>query len=127
MPSDALIPVLAYPSVGDAIGWLEAAFGFGRRWQIVDHRAQVAVGESAAIAIIAGEVPPRSADHVMIRVEGIEAHRERAAAAGATVGPIESFPYGERQYTAVDFAGRSWVFSESVADVDPRDWGASTP
>ena len=33
------------------------------------------------------------------------------------------FPYGERQYTALDFSGRAWTFSETIADVDPREWG----
>lgn len=107
MPVDALIPVPAYPSVADAVAWLTAAFGFGLRWQIGHHRAQVSVGEAAAIAIVAGEPPAGAADHVMVRVEGIEAHRARAEAGGATVGPIEAFPYGECQYTATDFAGRS--------------------
>ena len=31
--------------------------------------------------------------------------------------------YGERQYACIDFAGRSWSFSQSVADVDPAEWG----
>jgi hypothetical protein len=42
--------VLAYPSVAEAVDWLEKASGFSRRWIMGDHRAQVAVGESAAIA-----------------------------------------------------------------------------
>jgi predicted enzyme related to lactoylglutathione lyase len=29
-----------------------------------------------------------------------------------------------RQYTAEDFAGYEWTFSQSVADVDPEEWGA---
>ena len=125
MPRDVLIPVVAYPSVSEALAWLTGAFGFGLRWQVGSHRAQVAVGPSAAIAIAAGEVTP-SADHVMVRVDGIEKHRARAQAAGATVSDIAEFPYGERQYTATDFAGRAWVFTESVADVAPADWGATT-
>lgn len=62
----------------------------------------------------------------MVRVEDLPAHRLRAAAARATVGDLAEYPFGERQYTAVDFAGRAWVFTETVADVDPTDWGAST-
>jgi uncharacterized glyoxalase superfamily protein PhnB len=33
------------------------------------------------------------------------------------------YPYGERQYSAVDVGGHHWTFSESIADVDPADWG----
>jgi len=30
--------------------------------------------------------------------------------------------YGERQYTFADFEGHRWTFSQSIADVDPKDW-----
>lgn len=123
MPKDVLIPVIGYPSVSQGVAWLGDAFGFTLRWQVGDHRAQLGVGPDAAIAILVGEVTAGS-DHVMVRVADIEAHRARAAAAGARVGPVASYPYGEMQYTAVDFADRSWVFTESVADVSPADWGA---
>ncbi len=126
MPSGVLIPVISYPSVSEAVAWLDSAFGFELRWQVGEHRAQVAVTPDAAIAIVAGTVIATT-DHVMVRVEGIESHRTRAEDAGAHVGPIGEFPYGERQYTAVDFAGRTWVFTQSVADVDPYEWGASRP
>ena len=39
MPDDVLVPVLAYPSVTEAVAWLTEAFGFTFRWQIEDHRA----------------------------------------------------------------------------------------
>ena len=126
MPRSVLIPVLGYPSVSEAVAWLTTAFGFELRWQAGEHRAQVAVGPDAAIAIIVGDVSA-SHDHVMVRIENIDTHRARAADAGARVGPLGDFPYGERQYTAVDFAGRSWVFTQSIADVAPQEWGATAP
>lgn len=125
MPDDVLIPVLAYPDVGRAVDELGRVFGFRLRWRIGDHRAQLAVGPTAAIAVIAGERAV-SADHVMVRVDDAEAHRAIAEAAGCRVSPLEEYPYGERQYTAVDFSGRSWVFTESMVDVDPAEWGADT-
>ena len=125
MPRDVLIPVLAYPSVPEAVEWLETAFGFRRRWVVEDHRAQLAVGDDAAIMIVAGPPPPGSTDLVMVRVEDLDAHLARAEEAGARVGLPGEFPHGERQYTARDLAGRAWVFTESVADVAPGDWGAS--
>jgi len=39
MPDDVLVPVLAHPSVSEAVVWLTKAFGFTFRWQIEDHRA----------------------------------------------------------------------------------------
>jgi uncharacterized glyoxalase superfamily protein PhnB len=61
---------------------------------------------------------------VMVRVADVDAHHARAAAAGAdTSGTPTTYPYGERQYGAQDFAGHGWVFTQTVADVDPADWG----
>lgn len=125
MPDDVLIPVLAYPDVLEAIEWLEKAFGFRRRWVDGEDRAQVAVGDSAAISLIAGPPPSDSTDLVMVRIEDLDGHRARAEAAGARVGLPSLFPHGERQYTARDLAGRVWIFSESVADVAPAEWGAA--
>ena len=125
MPASTVIPVLAYPSVDEAVAWLSAAFGFTLRLRIGDHRAQLNAGDGALVITgggAAGEAPGR--DSIMIRVDDARAHCERARAHGATIAmePTD-FPYGERQYTAVDFSGRAWTFSESIADVDPRAWG----
>jgi hypothetical protein len=35
-------------------------------------------------------------------------------------------PFGERQYTAEDFTGRQWVFTQTIADVAPEEWGGTT-
>jgi uncharacterized glyoxalase superfamily protein PhnB len=129
MPASTVIPVLAYPDVAEAVAWLGAAFGFTLRVGIGDHRAQVNAGDGAIV--IAGGAPAgetHSRDSIMIRVADARAHCARARANGATIAmePTD-FPYGERQYTAVDAFGRSWTFSESIADVDPRDWGGDLP
>lgn len=130
MPRDALIPVLGYPDVGEAATWLCGAFGFTPRWQAGRHRAQIGVGPSAAIAIVedAPLTPRGGADHVMIRVDDVDTHRDRAAAYGATVTaePTDHF-FGERQYTVLDHTGRAWVFTQSIADVAPQEWGATVP
>ncbi|HEY4010462.1 MAG TPA: VOC family protein [Acidobacteriaceae bacterium] len=63
---------------------------------------------------------------VMVRVEDADAHAKHAKDHGAriTQDPT-SYPYGERQYNAEDFAGYSWTFSQSIADVHPREWGGT--
>ncbi len=61
-----------------------------------------------------------------MRVEDANAHHERAVAAGAAIGsPPNDYPYGERQYTAEDLGGHHWTFSQSIADVDPAEWGGT--
>ena len=123
MPASTVIPVLAYPSVAEAVAWLSAAFGFTLRLGIGDHRAQLQAGDGALV-IAAGDGERRTDDSIMVRVADARTHCDRARAHGATIAmPPTDFPYGERQYTAIDFSGRAWTFSETIADVDPRDWG----
>jgi uncharacterized glyoxalase superfamily protein PhnB len=60
----------------------------------------------------------------MVRVDDADRHRAHAEQHGARiVNPPTDYPYGERQYTAVDPGGHLWTFSQTIADVDPRDWG----
>lgn len=132
IPQATVIPVLIYPDVREAAGWLSAAFGFVERLQIGEnHRSQLSIGDGA---VILGDVrhdrrPPRPGEvtqSVMIRVEDASAHCERARAHGALiVTEPKDFPYGERQYTAEDPAGHQWTFSETLADVDPEEWGGT--
>jgi uncharacterized glyoxalase superfamily protein PhnB len=133
IPAATVIPVLIYPDVRDAVAWLGAAFGFEERVKIGDnHRSQLKVGDGA---VILGDVrserrPPRDGEvthSVMVRVEDVRAHCERARTNGARIiDELTDFPYGERQYTAVDLAGHQWTFSETIADVAPETWGGVT-
>jgi uncharacterized glyoxalase superfamily protein PhnB len=130
VPAAAVIPVLIYPDVREAVDWLCAAFGFAERLQIGEnHRSQLVFGDGA---VIVGDVrgerrPPRPGEvthSVMVRVEDATAHCERARAHGARiVTEPADFEYGERQYTAEDPAGHQWTFSETLADVAPEEWG----
>jgi len=127
MPRSTVIPVLAYPDVGEAIAWLCDAFGFTLRLRIADHRAQLNVGDGA-IAITGGDDRAgKDSDSVMVRVEDVDSHHQRAVQHGALVldSPAD-YPFGERQYTVKDFAGHRWTFSQTIADVDPEDWGGKS-
>jgi len=133
IPAATVIPVLIYPDVRAAVAWLGAAFGFEERVQIGDnHRSQLKVGDGA---VIVGDVrgerrPPGDGEvthQVMVRVEDVRAHCERARAKGAKIiDELTDFPHGERQYTAVDLAGHQWTFSETIEDVAPESWGGVT-
>jgi uncharacterized glyoxalase superfamily protein PhnB len=125
-----VIPVLAYPDVNQAAAWLCNTFGFSVRLRIGDHRVQLNVGDGAVIVreLRANEFnAPLGIGHsVMIRIKDADAHCERAKACGAriTQEPVTQ-PFGERQYNAEDFAGHSWTFSQSVADIHPAEWGGT--
>jgi uncharacterized glyoxalase superfamily protein PhnB len=131
IPAVTAIPVLIYPDVRAAVDWLADAFGFVERLQIgEDHRSQLNVGEGGAVIVadVRGDrVPPRAGEathSVMVRVQNARSHCERARARGAKVlkEPTDHV-YGERQYNAQDPWGHRWTFSETLADVDPADWG----
>jgi uncharacterized glyoxalase superfamily protein PhnB len=123
MPDATVVPVLAYPDVSEAAEWLCAAFGFERRLLIGDHRIQLTFGDGAVVAAAGGSRSPAGLS-VMVRVDDADRHHERATAAGATiVSPPTDYEYGERQYTAEDPGGHRWTFSQSIADVDPAEWG----
>jgi hypothetical protein len=49
VPSASVIPVLAYPDVGEATVWLREAFGFRVRLRIGAHRAQLTHADGAVI------------------------------------------------------------------------------
>jgi uncharacterized glyoxalase superfamily protein PhnB len=122
VPRASVIPELAYRDVNEAADWLCRAFGFRVRLRIGSHRVQLAHGDGAVIAI-EGDGGGAS---VLVRVDDADAHHARAAAAGARIlGPPTDYPYGERQYGAIDPAGHRWTFSQSIADVDPADWGGT--
>ncbi len=130
IPDATVIPVLVYPDVREAVDWLGRAFGFVERVRTGEgHRAQLSVGDGALIVAEAhgDRVPPAggSVTHmVMVRVEDVAAHCSRARRCGAVIlmEPTD-FKYGERQYTAEDPAGHQWMFSETLADVEPEAWG----
>jgi uncharacterized glyoxalase superfamily protein PhnB len=134
IPASVVIPVLIYPDVREAVAWLSTAFGFVERLQIGEnHRSQLTFGDGAIIvADVRNERrPPRPGEvthSVLVRVESVDAHCERARAHGARIvlEPAD-FEFGERQYTADDPAGHQWTFSETLAEVAPETWGGTTP
>jgi uncharacterized glyoxalase superfamily protein PhnB len=122
MPASVVIPVLEYPDVRAAVDWLCRAFGFHERLRIASHRAQLTFGAGALV--VAGGAGPAPAGSVMVCVAEVARHHEHALAAGAKiVAAPADYPYGERQYDAEDPWGHRWTFSQTIADVDPRDWG----
>ena len=119
MPPSAVIPVLSCPDVVAESAWLRTAFGFLERLAIGSHRVQLSYG-SGSLVLAQGPVGPAT---VRVRVEDADRHCATARAAGARiVAEPTDYPFGERQYTAVDPIGHTWTFSQTIADVEPTDW-----
>jgi uncharacterized glyoxalase superfamily protein PhnB len=132
IPSATVVPVLVYPDVREAVRWLGDAFGFEERLRIGEsHRSQLRVGDGAVIVadVRHKQRPPRPDEvthRILVRVDDVRAHCERALANGARIlmEPTD-FEYGERQYEVEDPYGHHWTFSQTLDDVDPPEWGGT--
>ena len=135
-------PSASYRDPAAALEWLERVFGFERLMVItnaagaVEHaelgfkgRGQVMIGGEwsdfvASPASVGGRNTQRI--HVMM-TEGLDAHCERARAAGAEIvrAPQDEF-YGDRCYLARDLEGHVWTFSQPVRKVGREEAEAAT-
>ncbi|MBD0338075.1 MAG: VOC family protein, partial [Thermoleophilia bacterium] len=62
---------------------------------------------------------------VHVYVDDVDAHFERAVAAGAEIrAPLEDRDFGDRRYHAVDPEGHVWTFATHVAEASP-EWEAT--
>ncbi|WP_337188947.1 VOC family protein [Phenylobacterium sp.] len=131
----AAVPCVFYRDPVAAMRWLEAAFGFETTALVTDADGKVGHAEMEALGSpigIGGEwagpqlggaamKSPASLDGAgtqFIRItlpDGLEAHCERARAAGARITdpPADQF-YGARTYRAMDPEGHIWNFSQEL-------------
>jgi uncharacterized glyoxalase superfamily protein PhnB len=126
LPPGSIFPELVYADLSAAVAWLCNVFGFSERVRIGDHRSQLVFGDASIIAIGgAGATSEAQPSHsVMLRVDNVDPHYDRAVRGGARiVRTPETYPFGERQYTAEDLGGHRWTFTQSVADIAPEEWG----
>src|SRR6266508_4664243 len=107
IPAAAVIPVLIYPDVREAVAWLSTAFGFVERVRIGEHhRPHLSLGDGA---VIDGDVrnerrPPRPGEvthSLIVLVDDVNAHCAHARSHGAHIVTVPTdLDYGERQYAA---------------------------
>jgi uncharacterized glyoxalase superfamily protein PhnB len=134
--SNRIIPYLLYADVDAALEFLARAFGFEERLRYtgaegyVSH-AEMRLGDGIVFLGDPGDAyrnPKQLGGHtvlVNVYVDDVDAHCERARAAGAEIiEEPEDQVYGERRYAATDPEGHRWYFGQVVRDVPPADWGA---
>jgi len=130
VPRATVIPVLACPDVTQAAAWRCEAFAFTVRLRIGNHRVRLNAGDGAVtlreMRLDELNESLGAGCSITVRASDVDAHCKRAGdhEARITEGP-KTQPCGERQYNALDFAGYSWTFSQSVEDVHPQDWGGT--
>ena len=130
-------PYVLYHDVAAAIDWLGRAFGFDERLRFTDEsgtvtHAELTIGDGEVLLGHPGSDfrNPKElglfVDLVHVYVDDVDAHYERAVAAGATIHqPPEDAPYGDRRYDAEDPEGHRWSFAQLLREVEPEEWGAT--
>ncbi|TME08219.1 MAG: aminotransferase [Chloroflexi bacterium] len=131
-----VIPMIAYADGPSAMDWLAKAFGFRERDRRVSADGRLGHGEMETghgVIMLATPSPeyqgprrhredcqaarrwqsvPYIVDGVLVYVDDIRAHFERAKAAGATIlSELEETTEGKR-YRAEDVEGHRWMFIE---------------
>jgi PhnB protein len=135
MSEQRVIPMLSYEDAGRAADWIVEAFGFEEIERYEDERTvtHVTLKLDDGTVYLGNPGPdyrgprrlvktceaarrmletPYVVDGVMVQVVDIEAHYERARAAGATIlTELEDNPgIGQRQYRVEDIEGHRWMF-----------------
>jgi uncharacterized glyoxalase superfamily protein PhnB len=135
VPADIILPHITYQNVSAALVWLTKAFGFTEHYRYGEpgepDGAQMQLGDAWIMLNSArpGRASPAQigcdTQSLTVFVEDVDAHFERAKAAGANiVEDLHETAYGERQYGAKDLEGHHWLFSRHARDVSPDEWGA---
>jgi uncharacterized glyoxalase superfamily protein PhnB len=140
-PEQKVIPMLSYEDAGGAADWISTAFGFREtgRWADADGTVthvnmeldggQFMLGRSSADyqspkhhAEVCEHArkwseTPYIVDGVLVYVDDIDAHYERAKSAGARIlSELEDNPgVGQRQYRAEDVEGHRWMFAQDTS------------
>ncbi len=117
-----IFPGFRYQDAPAAIDWLERAFGFEPQFVVpgpdgtIAH-AQLKLGPGlimldSAVAETAPAVPwPATRLSLYVYVPDIEAHYERARAAGAEIiRVLAETDYGSFEFSALDLEGNLWSF-----------------
>ncbi len=128
-----IVPYLAYADAPAAIEFLCGAFGFEERFRLpmpdgsIGHAEIVYEGHVLMLASAPAEMgfaSPKDLSgvhsQVYCRVDDVDAHYERAKAAGATIATAPKDQHGERAYRAMDPEGHRWIFSTPLREVSPQ-------
>jgi uncharacterized glyoxalase superfamily protein PhnB len=135
----SVIPMLSYEDGVAALDWLAKAFGFRERTRLLGPDGKLAHGEmEAGDGVIMLATPtadyesprrhrencerarkwsavPWIIDGVLVYIDDLDRHFDRARAAGATIlSVIEEGPPG-RRYRAEDLEGHRWFFFQREA------------
>jgi uncharacterized glyoxalase superfamily protein PhnB len=117
--TQTVFPILCYRDARAAIEWLERALGFEAREVHEDDQGGIVHAEvirDGALVMLGSEGAgrlqwPPGAACVYLAIEDVDAHHDRAKAAGAEIvmEPTDQ-DYGSRDYVCRDPEGHLWCF-----------------
>lgn len=124
-----IIPLLAYEDIAAAQEFMVRAFAFEAGSLDRDAAGHVVHGEVSvggeAIwlhrvteehGLASPRALPATNGGLVVMVDDVDAHHERAREAGATIDlPPQDMPYGQREYAALDLEGAHWYFATPTA------------
>ncbi|MGB0498550.1 MAG: VOC family protein [Rubricella sp.] len=124
-----LTPYFSYVDAKAAMAFLESAFGFepvqsydGEGGRLV--HGEMRFGDGVIMLGTVDHPPARQSPGVYVVVADVDAHYERAKAAGADiVYPPEDTEFGTRRYRARDIEGHEWSFGTYQPQTEPPQWG----
>ena len=111
-----IYPSVTYHNAKAAIEFLEKAFAFERVAVYEDDNGRIAHAELhlGPGIVMMGEHKgdePITAQSIYIAISDVDAHHDRAKAAGAEIiRELHDTDYGSRDYAAKDQAGHTWHF-----------------
>jgi uncharacterized glyoxalase superfamily protein PhnB len=142
-----IVPMMAFEDVALALEWLAAAFGFRERMRFEGQEGRIIHAEMElgdGVIMLANPTPdyespkrhrqsceaarkwsavPWVIDGLLVYVDDVDKHFDRAKAAGATIlSEPEDQSYGDRNYRAEDLEGHRWMFAQHLRDVPPEEW-----
>jgi len=133
VPTDIVLPHLAYQDVAAAASWLTRVFGFVEHYRYGAPVAGVQMNAGRALIMLmesrGAPLPAQISSRLYatsIFVEDLEAHYAHSKAECADiVEELRETAYGELQYGVKDLDGHLWIFSRHARDVAPQEWGAT--
>ncbi len=136
-----LSSAVSYQDSKAAFRWLEEAFGFEPLFVLLDEGGNLAhseMGYGTSVVMVGNEwsddhkspktIGGKNTQSVHVQLgagEDIDAHCDRARAAGAEIiaAPETQF-YGDRTYRAKDPEGHIWTFGVTVEAKTAEEWDA---
>ena len=126
-----IFPILRYTDARKAIQWLCEAFGFVELFSVPEsgplvRHAQLKLGTNiimlGSVRADDGMTSPAvlgiATQALCVYVEDLDAHFERARAAGAEIlSAIEDTDFGTRGYHVSDLEGHLWVFGTYLPNI----------